>query len=114
VTREDSGNLLGRMGLLSMALGRGAATCIYSTVPTARGHGVAPRALGALCGWAFNEIGFRRIELRHSVTNAASCRVAAKAGFAGEGILRSVEQHADGWHDVHVHARVSGDPLPPA
>lgn len=114
VTRKGSGDLLGRMGLLSMALGRGAATCIYSTVPAARGHGVASRALQALCGWAFDEIGFRRIELRHSVANAASCRVAAKVGFAGEGTLRSVEQHADGWHDVHVHARVSGDPLPPA
>ncbi|MGO8889299.1 MAG: GNAT family N-acetyltransferase [Streptosporangiaceae bacterium] len=43
------------------------------------------------------------------MANTASCRVAAKAGFAAEGIQRSAVLHADGWHDMHVHARISGD-----
>ena len=33
-------------------------------------------------------------------------RVAAKAGFTAEGTLRSALLHADGWHDMHLHARV--------
>ena len=37
-------------------------------------------------------------------------RVAAKAGFTAEGTLRSALLHADGWHDMHLHARVLGDP----
>jgi RimJ/RimL family protein N-acetyltransferase len=37
-------------------------------------------------------------------------RVAAKAGFTAEGTLRSALLHADGWHDMHLHARVQGDP----
>lgn len=39
--------------------------------------------------------------------NAASCRVALKAGFAAEGTRRSAALHADGWHDMHLHARIA-------
>jgi RimJ/RimL family protein N-acetyltransferase len=58
----------------------------------------------ALCRWAFEKAGFHRIELEHSTANDASCRVAVKAGFHEEGIRRSAALHADGWHDMHVHA----------
>jgi hypothetical protein len=37
---------------------------------------------------------------------AASCRVAEKTGFAGEGVRRSAWLLADGRHDVHAHARL--------
>ena len=43
----------------------------------------------------------------HSTANAASCRVAEKAGFAPEGVLRQSVRHLDGWHDMHLHARVA-------
>jgi hypothetical protein len=36
-------------------------------------------------------------------------RVAGKAGFAFEGTKRSAVLHQDGWHDMHLHARVQGD-----
>jgi RimJ/RimL family protein N-acetyltransferase len=35
--------------------------------------------------------------------------VAAKAGFDLEGTLRSAMRHPDGWHDMHLHARLAGD-----
>jgi RimJ/RimL family protein N-acetyltransferase len=38
--------------------------------------------------------------------NAESCQVALKAGFALEGTARSALLHTDGWHDMHVHARL--------
>ncbi|WP_435880234.1 hypothetical protein [Streptomyces atroolivaceus] len=44
-----------------------------------------------------------------SVLNEASCRVAVKPGFSFEGVRRRGNLHADGWHDMHVHARVRGD-----
>jgi len=50
--------------------------------------GLCSAAVIALCQWAFNEAGFHRVELDHSIANAASCRVAAKAGFRQEGIRR--------------------------
>jgi GNAT superfamily N-acetyltransferase len=82
------------------------ARCAYWVLPAARSAGVAPRALTALTVWAFEDIGFHRLELDHSTRNEASCRVAAKAGFLVEGIRRSAAVHADGRHDMHLHARI--------
>jgi RimJ/RimL family protein N-acetyltransferase len=92
VTRDEGGDVLGRAALRSMTLDEGWAECGYWTPPAARGCGVASRALAALSLWAFGEIGFHRLYLLHSVANAASCRVAAKAGFAAEGVQRSAAQ----------------------
>jgi RimJ/RimL family protein N-acetyltransferase len=92
----------------------------YWVVPELRGHGAAPIALRALTAWAFSGLeqgglGLRRIELKHSVRNPASCRVAGKAGFAREGTTRESFRYADGdWHDEHLHARLWSDPEPGA
>lgn len=102
------GSVIGRVGLLRMSLRQGTGECVYSTMPTVRGQGVAVRAVDALCQWTFG-IGLHRIVLRHSLRNPASCRVAAKAGFAAEGIERDGERHADGWHDMEVHSRIATD-----
>ncbi|WP_037670569.1 GNAT family N-acetyltransferase [Streptomyces griseus] len=109
VTDADSDQLLGRVALREIVLADGVAEVAYWTAAEARGKGVAARATSALTRWAFHEIGFHRLELMHAVANVASCRVAAKTGFALEGIKRSALLHPDGWHDVHVHARLQGD-----
>ena len=54
----------------------------------ARGRGVMTRALVLIARWAFEQ-GARRVQLRADVENLASCRVAEKAGFTREGVLRS-------------------------
>jgi RimJ/RimL family protein N-acetyltransferase len=90
----------------------------YWILPHWRGRGLATLALGALSRWAFSPkkaggLNLRRIELRHSVVNPGSCRVATKAGYAHEGTLRQSFRYADGaWHDEHLHARLCGDPAP--
>ncbi|MEV6162838.1 GNAT family protein [Streptomyces sp. NPDC052052] len=104
-----TGQVLGRVALRSLTPALGHAECAYWMLPAARGYGLAPRAVSVLTCWAFDEIGFERLELVHSVRNEASCRVAAKAGFALEGVRRRGHLHADGWHDMHVHARIRGD-----
>jgi RimJ/RimL family protein N-acetyltransferase len=100
------GSLLGRLALKDLVLFDGVAEIAYWTVPAARGRGVAPRAVDAASRWAFGA-GFRRLELEHSTLNPASCRVAQKAGFELEGTRRGAARHADGHHDMHVHARLS-------
>ncbi|MFC7829785.1 GNAT family N-acetyltransferase [Streptomyces sp. NPDC057375] len=101
--------LLGRAALRQVLLGDGVAEVAYWTTAGARGRGVAARATRTLARWALDEIGFQRLELSHAVANEASCRVAQKAGFALEGTKRSALLHPDGWHDMHLHARVRGD-----
>lgn len=54
----------------------------YNVTAELRGQGIAPRALGALLGWAATQIGLRRAHLSCHVDNAASQRVAEKCGFS--------------------------------
>ncbi|MGA8112851.1 MAG: GNAT family N-acetyltransferase [Actinocatenispora sp.] len=99
----------GRVGLRRLDLADGLGEAAYWVVPAARGRQVAARALRAVTRWLFDEIGLHRIELAHSTGNPASCRVATRAGFGYEGTKRQEALHADGWHDMHLHARLRED-----
>ncbi|GGS97347.1 GNAT family N-acetyltransferase [Streptomyces griseoviridis] len=109
VVDAAGGRLLGRVALREIVLADGVAEVAYWTVAAARRQRVAARAATALARWALDEVGFHRLELSHAVANVASCRVAERAGFAAEGIKRGALLHADGWHDMHLHARLRGD-----
>lgn len=105
----DGDGLLGRVALRQMALSIGQAELSYWTLPRARGRGVATRATSTVASWALEEIGFWRIEIRHSTRNERSCRVATRAGFCLEAELERQHIHDDGWHDVHIHTRFQRD-----
>ena len=66
----------------------------YAISPWARGRGIATETLLQLTRWAFAE-GMQRVTALISVHNPASSRVAEKAGYTFEGVLRSVH-HVDG------------------
>ncbi|GIE65229.1 acetyltransferase [Actinoplanes palleronii] len=104
-----AGAVVGQVGLRRIDLAEGLASISYWVLPGFRGQRFAPRALGALTTWAFDVLGLHRLELSHSTANGASCRVAVQAGYLAEGIKRSEARHADGWHDMHQHARISTD-----
>ena len=85
----------------------------YWTAPAARGRGVAGLATDAVCRWGFGALPIDRIELCHAVENAASGRVAEKAGFTFEGRLRRSYRYGDGVkHDELLWSRLSDDPVP--
>lgn len=96
----------GQVGLRDISLFEGTADLSYWVLPEARGRGVAPQATLALTRWVFDTLGMHRLGLRHSTLNEPSCRVATKLGFELEGTMRSALRHVDGWHDMHVHARL--------
>jgi ribosomal-protein-alanine N-acetyltransferase len=104
VTR--SGVTLGGVSVNDVKLRSGYAELGYFTLPEARGQGVAAQAAVAVTRWAFT-VGFHRLVIIHSTVNDASCKVAVKAGFPGEGRRASEIRHTDGWHDMHVHARIN-------
>lgn len=86
VVRAGDGTRLGRVGLGLDRLGGGQIG--YWMDPAARGRGVATEAVRALCGWAFDVLRLDLIEWRAEVGNVASRRVAEKAGFRFEAVLR--------------------------
>ncbi|MDI6099669.1 GNAT family N-acetyltransferase [Actinoplanes sp. NEAU-A12] len=106
------GKFAGQVGLRGLQLEEGLAKISYWVLPETRGKRVAPRALEVMSRWAFGTLGLHRLELNHSTANAASCRVALRCGFLLEGTKRSEALHADGWHDMHTHARLTTDPSP--
>jgi RimJ/RimL family protein N-acetyltransferase len=105
--------LLGSVSLHSIDPMQGDAEIGYWTAPAARGRGVAPLVVDAVCRWAFTVLPIDRIELCHAVDNPASGRVAEKAGFTREGRLRRSYRYGDGVkHDELLWARLADDPPP--
>jgi len=90
VRAADSSAFLGFASLFRLDLPAGEAEIGYAVAPAARGHGVAGRALRLLTEWGLDELGLERLELRIAVTNPASERVAGRAGYTREGVLRHV------------------------
>ena len=100
---------VGQVGLRAISLYDASAALSYWVLPDARGAEVAVRAARALTRWTFDTARLHRIGLQHSTANQPSCRVAAKLGFGLEGTARSSLMHVDGWHDMHIHARLRTD-----
>jgi RimJ/RimL family protein N-acetyltransferase len=68
----------------------GCAEVGYWVGAEARGRGAATTATRAVARWAFEAVPeLARLQLRADVQNVASNRVAEKAGFTREGVLRS-------------------------
>jgi ribosomal-protein-alanine N-acetyltransferase len=105
--RSDSA--VGYVALRSLFLPAAQAEVAYWLLPRARGVGLATRAARAVTTWGFTTLQLHRILLTHSVRNDSSCRVAVALGYAQEGTLREYQRLIDGWHDVHVHARLAHD-----
>lgn len=106
VLAGERADVAGRVAIRDVDLEVGQGEVGYWVLPAARGGGIAVRALQEASRWALEELGLHRLSLGHSVANTASCRVAGKAGFHFEATLRSVLLHSDGWHDMHLHARI--------
>jgi RimJ/RimL family protein N-acetyltransferase len=109
IVEDRDGQPVGQVGLRTVLLSDASAQLSYWVLPGARGTGIAGRAVRALTRWAFDSLGLNRLFLLHSTANLASCRVAGKASFGVEGTLRGSMLHVDGWHDVHMHARLRTD-----
>jgi RimJ/RimL family protein N-acetyltransferase len=92
VTEAASGRVLGSIGL-RWDEPESAAEVGYWIRRDARGRGFMTRALVLVSRHAFAS-GAARVALRADPENAASCRVAEKAGFAKDGVLRSAHWNA--------------------
>src|SRR5262245_36342532 len=67
----------------------------YWLRPEARGRGAATVAVQLVARWAFDKLGVERLELTTAPENVASQRVAERAGFTREGVLRGLTATKD-------------------
>ncbi len=87
ITDTSSGSVLGSIGFGPVANQTGEIG--YWLRADARDGGVATQALVLLSRWALARDDVERVQLRADIENVASRRVAEKAGFRLEGVLRS-------------------------
>ncbi|MDP9866080.1 MULTISPECIES: GNAT family N-acetyltransferase [Streptosporangium] len=106
---DADGLIVGAISLFKTLWGAGTTEIGYGVHPLHRGRGYAPEAVRGLTRWAFETTALRRIELRAHLDNTASLRVAEKAGFVREGVLRAAEMEDDGPHDVVVFGLLRSD-----
>jgi RimJ/RimL family protein N-acetyltransferase len=92
ITDAETGRLLGSIGFGPVADGVGEIG--YWVRGDARGRGVASAALVLLSRWALGQEGVERVYLNADVDNTPSRRVAERAGFQLEGVLRSAHWNA--------------------
>lgn len=81
----------------------------YWISASARGSGIATRATRLLSNWALKVGGVERLELTTHPENTASQRVAEKAGFTREGVLRSHTRFSDGRRDSVMFSLLPAD-----
>ena len=106
--RDQDDRLLGAVSLHRIDDDQLDAEVGYWVAPWARRQQVGVRALTAATRYAFRRLGLHRVYLFHAVDNAASCRLASRAGFRHEGVLQQSYRYADGrYHDEHLHAMLA-------
>ena len=89
ISQAPDGASLGTIGLHLAAGDAGLAEVGYWLARQARGHGAATIAVQLVSRWAFTELGIERLSLQTAPGNVASQRVAERAGFTREGLLRA-------------------------
>jgi RimJ/RimL family protein N-acetyltransferase len=94
VVDADTGEVLGACGVIWRSPEQGVSEIGYWTRRDVRSRGVASRAVCLAAGWFLGDLGGERMELRADTRNAASIRVAEKAGFTREGVIRSARTNA--------------------
>jgi len=105
------GSVVGNVGVSAIDRRHATGWLSYWLITSARGGGLATRAVRTVADHAFRE-GLFRLELGHRVNNPASCGVATRAGFLPEGIERQKLAYGADRFDVELHARLATDPVP--
>lgn len=109
IVEASSGQLLGSIALNWLDWKNCRGEVGYWLALEARGHGHAARAVGLICDWGFRALGLERIELLAATANPASQRVAERAGFRREAVLRSYMVGKDGRQDMVAFSLLRAD-----
>ncbi|NJP94344.1 GNAT family N-acetyltransferase [Nonomuraea sp. FMUSA5-5] len=112
---DAEGVIVGAISLFKTSWSAGTTEVGYGVHPLYRGRGFATEAVRGLTAWAFDTMGLRRIDLTARLDNLASLRVATKAGFTWEGVVRDAVVDGDGAHDLVLFGLLHYDSrVPPA
>ncbi|MDQ3063083.1 MAG: GNAT family N-acetyltransferase [Acidobacteriota bacterium] len=103
----SSGLFLGGVGLNQINRNHNFANLGYWVRSSQTGRGVATAATLLAAEFGFEDLGLNRIEILTATGNAASGRVAEKAGAKREGILRNRLLLHNSPHDAVIYSLIS-------
>lgn len=104
---SSAGEFLGVIGW--RRVDQGNVQVFYWITREARGRGVATRALDLVAAWALSRLRAPRVQLLVEPENLGSRRVAEKAGFVPEGILRDYMDFNGDRRDAVMFSRLPED-----
>ncbi|MGW4793667.1 GNAT family N-acetyltransferase [Nonomuraea sp. NPDC004297] len=106
---DAEGLIVGAISLFKTSWSAGTAEVGYGVHPLYQGRGFATEAVRGLTVYAFETLGLRRIDLTARLDNLASLRVAGKAGFTWEGVLREAVVEDGGSYDLVIFGLLRHD-----
>lgn len=106
----STSELVGSIGLVRIDWVQRVAEIGYWIAAEKRGLGFGRASLIRISRWAFDDLGFRRLELYIDPANSTSLRLAEACGFQMEGRLRGRYQTRDGGrNDSAVYGLLASD-----
>jgi RimJ/RimL family protein N-acetyltransferase len=110
IVDAHDGSFLGQAGIGRLDWQERVGEVFYWITPEARRRGAATRAARCISTWAFEALNLARVELTVDPENFVSQKVAERAGFTREGVLRSYQRFKDGRMDAVMFSRLPSDP----
>jgi RimJ/RimL family protein N-acetyltransferase len=109
-TEPGNGRLLGGFGLSALDWQHRKGEIGYWVAAGARRRSVGTRAVRLLSRWALTALGLERVELLVNPENEASQRLALRAGFTREGVLRGYRLRKGRREDLVMFSLLRADP----
>jgi RimJ/RimL family protein N-acetyltransferase len=109
VVDASSDELLGSAGLVRIDWEEARSEVGYWLAREARGRGVATGAVRMVSSWTFENLPIERLEIHAEPDNHASRRVAERAGYTFEGVLRSYFVDKGSRRDVASYSLIRGE-----
>jgi RimJ/RimL family protein N-acetyltransferase len=109
IVSADDDRLLGSVGVVRFDWTDERCELGYWVAHEARGRGVAHRAVRLVTAWIFDAVRIDRVEICAEPENTGSRRVAERAGFTFEGVLRSYMLNKGRRRDMAMYSRLRTD-----
>jgi RimJ/RimL family protein N-acetyltransferase len=113
ITRVQDDRLIGAIDLVVLSWPHACGELGYWLAPEERGRGLAVRAVRLVSDWALQTVGLARLEILAEPGNLPSQRVAERAGFQREGLLRSYRELKGSRRDYTIFSLLAGEPPAP-
>lgn len=107
VSQDDT--LLGSVSLIHLDWDHLRGEVGYWLAPEARGCGHATRAVRLISAWGFTSLRLERLDLLAATSNHRSQRVAERAGFTREAVLRAWYRSKSGQEDMVAFGLLRSD-----